>query len=189
MRLLDRLVQNDAAAWREFVTNYQRLVFSRVRRVLVQFGRGDDHSLAEDLCADVFAMLLANDCAQLRKFEGRSKLSTWLDVVVRRISIRKLTQLTARVGKFSEPSHLETVVGATGEDRLAGENRQQLATALQQLSEADQQVLHLFYFDQRSYAQIAASLNLSTTSVGPKLKRAQQRLRKILSAGNEGATD
>jgi RNA polymerase sigma-70 factor (ECF subfamily) len=188
--LVDRLVQGDAVAWREFVTKYQRLVLTRVRRTLEQFGRGNDHALADDLCADAFALLLANDCAQLRRFEGRSKLSTWLDVVVRRISIRKLTQLKSTTRRYADAGHLETVMGSRGVDLVAIDKSPHLGVAMQQLSDADREVLQLFYFDQRSYAQIAATLNLSINTVGPMLKRAQQRLRKILTATNsEGQPD
>ena len=53
-------------------------------------------------------------------------------------------------------------------------------TAMAQLVEADRMVLRLFYFERQSYAQISQRMGLSINTIGPKMKRAQQRLRKIL---------
>lgn len=179
--LIKRLVRGDANAWQQFVVKYQRLVLSRIRNTMAQFGRESDHALAEDICADAFALLLANDCAQLQRFEGRSKLSTWLDVVTRRICLRKLSRVSKQSARIVGNADLETVAGPAGDDPTVDDTRD-LKLAMSQLSGPDRQVLELFYFEHRTYAQIATDLQLSINTVGPKLKRAQQRLRKILTS-------
>lgn len=179
--LIQRLVIGDPAAWRLFVLKYQRLVLARVSRTLGQFGQQNDQALAEDICADVFALLVSNGCAQLRRFEGRSKLSTWLDVIARRVCLRKLSQSQLRSNHLVGPADLATVAGAAGDDSVLAEDRQELRSAMKQLARGDRVVLELFYFEERTYAQIASELELSINTVGPKLQRAQKRLRKLMT--------
>ena len=51
-----------------------------------------------------------------------------------------------------------------------------LKRAMAQLSEADQNVLGLFYFEELSYEAMALRLGIRPTAVGPRLTRARQRL-------------
>jgi len=46
-----------------------------------------DFAAAEDFASSVRLALLADDCAILRKFEGRSSIATYLTIVVRRIFV------------------------------------------------------------------------------------------------------
>jgi RNA polymerase sigma factor (sigma-70 family) len=70
---LSRLVAaGDEAAFARLVDRYQRAVFSTIRRYL---GSSTD---VEDLAQDVFASVWQN----ARRFEGRSKFSTWLYRIV-----------------------------------------------------------------------------------------------------------
>ena len=179
--LIDGLLSRDPVAWQAFVTRYQRLVFARVVRTLAQFGKANDHAAAEDFTADIFAMLIADDCAQLRRFEGRSKLSTWLDVVTRRVTIRAISRVQSRQRNVVPDANLDTIAGASGDDdAISKVDPATVRAAMSQLVEADQMVLHLFYFERQSYAEIAERMGLSINTIGPKLKRAQQRLRKII---------
>jgi len=42
----------------------------------------------------------------------------------------------------------------------------------------------VYYFDQKlSYAEIGRQLGITENAVGPKLHRAQQRLKKIMQSG------
>lgn len=188
LHLIDRLVRGDAEAWRQFVNNYQRLIFARVLNTLRQYNRGEDHTLAEDICADVFALLIADNCDRLRRFEGRSKLSTWLDVVARRICLRRVAQSDRGQQLHSESSFDDVATSSDAAAMLRKEESAHVRAAMAQLAEADQCVLRMFYFEHQSYQQIAAELNLSVNTVGPKLQRAQQRLGKILRAGHANRT-
>ena len=103
LSLIRELVNQDAHAWQTFTATYQNLIYARVRQTLseCQFSL----SAADDVCADVFAELLDNRCASLRSFQGRSRLSTWLSVVTRRICLRFVTrQRPAPSMRLSDPS-------------------------------------------------------------------------------------
>ncbi len=181
LALIEALVRHDDGAWSRFVHGCQRLILSRVLQTLRQCGHQDDHAFAEDICADIFAMLLADDCEQLRRFEGRSKLSTWLAVIARRVTLRRLSQHRAAAPTSLTHTPIDEV--ASTADTLKTLQREEAAhlhTAMQRLSETDQAVLRSFYFEHQSYTQIADQLDVSVNTVGPKLHRAQQRLKQIL---------
>ena len=182
-KLIAGLLSGDASAWRTLVTRYQRLVFARVVRTLAQFGQANDHAAAEDITADIFALLIADECAQLRSFEGRSKLSTWLDVITRRVTLRSISRTRSRQQNLVPDANLDTIAGTAGDDSATlGLEAEAVQAGMSQLVEADREVLQMFYFERQSYAQIADRMGLSINTIGPKLKRAQQRLRKIITA-------
>jgi len=188
--LVQRLVAGDAAAWKIFVQRFQRLVLARVLVAAREVNQPLAQADAEDLCAEVFSQLVAGNFAVLRRFEGRSTLSTWLCVVTRRIVLRKLS-ITRR-----EPSRpvqsmppLDSLPGADGNDPLTiligGEDRALLATGMAQLGERQRQLACLFYIDGCSYREISEQLQIPVNSIGPTLARIHDKLRAPMKQGHE----
>ena len=63
---------------------------------------------------------------------------------------------------------------------LPAEERTQLQACMAQLKQTDRLAL-VMYFDQKlSYAEIGRALGITENAVGPKLHRAQKRLRKLM---------
>jgi RNA polymerase sigma-70 factor (ECF subfamily) len=191
-QLVQRLVAGDALAWRMFVERFERLVYSRV----LATAREVDHSLpaadAEDLCAEVFAQLVAANCAVLRRFAGRSTLSTWLCVITRRIVLRRLMIARREPSRTTAPSELllESVPGGAAGDPLenliGGEDRELVAAGLAQLGERQRQLARLFYIDGCTYREISDRLQIPMNSIGPTLARIHDRLRAVLNGGENG---
>ena len=188
--LVQQLTAGDAVAWKIFVQRFQRLVLARVLVAAHEVNQPLAQADAEDLCAEVFSQLVAGNFAVLRRFEGRSMLSTWLCVVTRRIVLRQLT--IAR----REPSRpvqsmppLDSLPGADGNDPLAiligGEDRTLLATGMAQLGERQRQLACLFYIDGRSYREISEQLQIPMNSIGPTLARIHDKLRAAMKQGQE----
>ncbi|MFO0902302.1 MAG: RNA polymerase sigma factor [Pirellulales bacterium] len=182
IELIRRLVAGDATAWRDFVDRFHRLVAARVAATARELQVPLRPTDAEDLAAEVFLQLVARDFAALREFQGRSTLSTWLSVIARRISLRKL--LSAR-REPANPLYAAPPVETADEahaDPLAqlihGENRRRLAAALADLSDRQRELVQLHYLDGCSYREISQRLGIPMNSVGPSLQRAQQKLRE-----------
>jgi RNA polymerase sigma factor (sigma-70 family) len=174
-----RLLARDERAWLEFVREYRKLILHRIHAAAREFrlasGRSD---LVEDVCAEIFALLLSNNMDSLRQYAGRSKLSTWLAVVVRRTAMRYFQRYAAG-HRQSDTAEMDQIpVPCANESDEHQQHR--LRTTLRRLSPADQQVLTLYYDSQQSYAQIAAALGITENAVGPKLQRARSRLKAIL---------
>jgi RNA polymerase sigma-70 factor (ECF subfamily) len=185
--LVRRLAAGDAAAWQAFVERYQRLVFSRVAAAARELHAEIDPSDAEDLCAEVFAQLVARDFAYLRHFEGRSTLATWLSVVTRRICLRQLASRRRTWQRESASADRADVpqAGISAADPLAAlitsENRQRLAAGMSQLDGRQRTLVQLFYLDGLSYKEIGQRLGMPVNSVGPTLKRAQEKLKTLMN--------
>jgi RNA polymerase sigma-70 factor (ECF subfamily) len=160
-------------------------VLARVIASGRELNRSLSPSDAEDLCAEVFSRLIADDYAALKRFEGRSTLSTWLCVVTRRIVIRCLSAGSREPSQPSRlPPPLETLPAASDDEPLAAmiseEDRALLAAGLAQLGERHQQLARLFYLEGQSYREISRQLNMPVNSIGPTLARIHDKLRAAM---------
>ena len=179
LTLVQRLLVRDEAAWLEFVTRFDRLIQSRIDATCREVGMTTDlANVVTEVSAEVYAALVDRDMESLRNFSGRSRLSTWLSVVVRRIALRHVSR-RRRLPVSAQPEQCSQLVERTPESDGA-EKLAEIKAARHQLSSSDQRVLRLFYDDGRTYEQIAEVLEISANAVGPKLYRARRRLRKIL---------
>jgi RNA polymerase sigma-70 factor (ECF subfamily) len=183
--LIERLLGRQRAAWEEFVARYQRVLSAQIDRTARQCGRTMRAADLEDACAEVFAVLLANDMAPLRAFRGASSLSTWLTVIARRVCLRHIDrQPRVQSLEMSVPSTVDES-GDTSSDVLRDlirvEESRQLGWSLAQLRGRDRELLGLYFEQQLSYQEISQRMGISINSVGPKIQRARQRLRRIMN--------
>lgn len=139
---------------------------------------------AEDLTQQTF--LVAQ--GKLHQVRDEAKARSWLYAVLRSCflkSRRKNMPLTATqaelaVDQIAEPSQGEEV------------DRQRLQWALDGLPDEYKLVVLMFYFEDYSYKQIAAELEIPIGTVMSRLARAKGRMRRALLAdgrADEGGTD
>jgi RNA polymerase sigma-70 factor, ECF subfamily len=185
--LVQRLIAGEALAWRTFVERFGRLVLARVNVTAREMNQSLAASDAEDLCAEVFSQLVANQFAALARFEGRSALSTWLCVVARRVVLRRLTSERRELARAAMQTRIlavELLPGSGLENPLAllisDEDRAQVASALAQLGDRQREMARLFYIDGCSYREISQKLDMPMNSVGPTLNRIHAKLRAAL---------
>ena len=90
--LLKRCLAEEPGAWKDFVDRFIGLFIHVIGHV------GDSRSVKlssddiDDLCAEVFVSLLADDFAILRRFRGQSSLATYLTVIARRIVVKEVSR-------------------------------------------------------------------------------------------------
>jgi len=184
LALVQRLAGGDAAAWREFVERYQRLILTRVLVAAREANQPLAVADAEDQTAEVFAALVAGGFAMLRRFEGRSTLSTWLCVVTRRMVLRRLSARRRDPARPAAGPPLDALAGPPHDSPLTkligGEDLDRLSAGLDQLGERQQQIARLFYWGGCTYREISEQLDMPVNSIGPTLARIQQRLRAAL---------
>ncbi|MDG2221302.1 MAG: sigma-70 family RNA polymerase sigma factor [Rubripirellula sp.] len=177
--LIRRMLSGENAAWVEFVTRYDALIHARVHAAWREAGLTVlSPEAAAEISAEVIAGLLNNEMKTLRSYGGRSRLSTWLSVIVRRATLRYLHSLRKQHGDADlehQADHRDEQrqLRETSEDRIAV-----LRVARKKLSPEDQHVLQMFYERGCSYQQLAADLGISINAIGPKLDRARRRLRE-----------
>lgn len=195
-QLVVRMVAGDREAWAEFVDQNQRAVYARVNQVLTQQGTHAESNDADDVVADLFVSLLAENMRMLRRFEHRSTLATWLTIIAHRMSLRAAKKSNRRwktgerdrtSGPVSIPSSnqsLEQLPGDPAENPLDQlmdlERRSKIRAKLAMLKPADRQVIELFHFEDLCYREIAMRMGMSENSVGSRLTRAQRRLKRLV---------
>lgn len=115
--LLDRCVENAPGAWNDFVDRFYGLFVHVARHTAHSRSARLDAADVDDLCADVFLTILADDFRVLRSFEGRSSLATYLTVVARRVVVRNLSERRMAEALGHVAAHGESINRAMGHER------------------------------------------------------------------------
>ena len=143
-----------------------------------------------DLHEEIFQEVFVNVLKSLPRFEGRSKLSTW----VASIAIHTCYQFIHKAAKQecveSFESWLERgpepgVFPDVQEDFERTEVRQRLEHHLQELAPKYALPITLFYLEGMSYKEIAGILNIPLGTVKSHLLRGLGELRKKIEGGND----
>jgi len=136
---------------------------------------------AEDLTQQTF-MIAQEKGGQVREPE---KVRSWLYTVLRSCfwkSRRKKAPLAA--------GDLELNLDHTAEETPSDDDidREALQAALMQLADEFREVLAMFYFEECSYKEIAAKLELPMGTVMSRLSRAKSHLKKALTQTEKPTT-
>ena len=181
--LLQRCVARKPRAWEDFVDRFLGLVVHVIRHSAqcrsIRLGQAD----IEDLAAEAFLALIADDFAVLRRFRGESSLATYLTVVTRRVIVCELLKhkKTASLHELSENS-IPVAKTASPEERMT--NREEVERLLGHLHGPEADVVRLYHLEGKSYQEISDRVGMPENSVGPTLSRARRRIREVGSQGN-----
>ena len=168
-QLIARCRRRETGAWNDFVDRFIGLFIHVVdltaHRRSVTLQRAD----RDDLVADVFAEILDNDFAVLKRFAERSSLATYLTVVARRVVIREIVRR-----RREEGLGLSTQLTAEAEQRIVDTDL--VATLMSHLSAHEGQIVKMFHLQNKSYREIAALMKVSESSIGATLTRARKKM-------------
>lgn len=181
--LLERCLARDSSAWREFVDRFSGLFVHVINHTAearsVELSSND----TDDLCAEIFLAILANDFAILRRFKGESSLATYLAVISRRIVVREVISRRMAEAMGHVKSHNANVemahAGISEFTRI--ENRELVQRMLEGLPEREASIIQQFHLEGRTYREIGERLGIPENSIGPTLARAREKLRHNLS--------
>ena len=182
--LLSRCLERESGAWKDFVDRFIGLFIhvinhtAHARSVKVS---SDD---IDDLCAEVFVTILADDMAVLRRFRGKCSLATYLTVVARRIVVREVARrrMAEAMGHVSAHQSSLDKAKATGNHEIKRiEDSDQVDRMLKGLSDRDADIVRQYHLEGRTYREISSKLNVPENSIGPTLSRAREHLREKAS--------
>ena len=176
-QLLQRCLARQPRAWEDFVDRFLGLVVHVVNHTAESRSIGIAAQDREDLVAEMFTALLADDFAVLRRFRGQSSLATYLTVVARRVVVRELLKRRI-VPNQADTSDIDQVAGRdeSVEERLA--NREEVERMLDELHGEEADIVRLYHLEGKSYDEISRQTGVPTNSVGPTLSRARAKLRR-----------
>ena len=169
MVLLDRVKRGDRAA---FEVLY-RLYHPRLTRFLLRVARRP--MLVEEALNDTMMVVWQRPDS----FNGDSKLSTWIFAIAYRKAMKAL-------GRFDDPREdLESAERASEdqgpeEDSAAFRRRDLLAKAMDGLSPTHRAVVHLTYYHELDYNEIARILDCPVGTVKTRMFHARRQLRSLI---------
>lgn len=176
-QLVERSVEvagGDVGAFEVLVSRHQERVLANCRYLS---GSATD---AEDLAQEVFVKAFFG----LRRFEGRSKFSTWLQ----RIKInhclnfneKKRNKSFVSIDSPEVESRVDLQTAPRAERNLrARDQGRRIESVLDEMSENLRVPLILRDADELSYAEIAEQLELSLSAVKMRIKRGRDEFRRL----------
>lgn len=178
--LLQRCLAGEPGAWNDFVNRFIGLFVHVINHTAHTRSVPLSPDDVDDLCAEVFVVLLANDCVVLRRFQGRSSLATYLTVVARRVVVREIARRRKAEALGHVPAHQSSLerADATVREQRQVDNREEVLQLIETLPTADADVVRQFHLEGRSYREISDQLGIPENSIGPTLTRARARMRQ-----------
>jgi len=184
VRLMLRARDGDEAAFSELVANYQDRLVAVLAHLL------QNREAAEDLAQEVFLRIYRARSG----YQPTARFSTWMFQIANNLA-RNLRRDTGRrreillngdeSGLNSADAAPRTIADKSGlmptRQSEKSEMRAVVQAALETLTETQRMAVLLHRFDEMSYADIAATLDLSPSAVKSLLSRARESLREKLS--------
>jgi RNA polymerase sigma-70 factor (ECF subfamily) len=179
--LMLRVRRGDPEAFALLVARYWPRVFGRLYRQL------GDREEAEDLTQDVFLRLYR----YRTRYQPRAKFATWLFHITQNVARnavrsrrrRPCVPLTAVAGLDGTPS-LEEVLPDREESPSRPLEREELAcrvrSAVSSLADRQRTAVELHQFEERTYNEVAAEMDMTPKAAKSLLYRARNQLRETL---------
>jgi len=191
-QLVDDCLAGTPEAWDLLLKRYGRLighVVNETARRRQTSLSGDD---ADDLVAEVFAELISRNAAALRLFSGRSTLATYLTVIARRVTVRRLTRANAGPVASADSVADQPDGHPTATEEAA--DQEEIEHLLNLLPEEERSLLRMHDYEGRSYGEISHATGVPIGSIGPRLSRARETIRRATNgkpsgAGTESSTE
>ncbi|TWU41206.1 RNA polymerase sigma factor SigX [Novipirellula aureliae] len=177
-QLLQHCLDGAPRAWQNFADRFLGLVVHVANHTAESRGFSLDSSTRDDLVAEVFLAIIANDFGVLRRFRRNCSLATYLTVISRRVIARRLAAAgrTARpVGdiRSAADSQAESDNGAAS--RI--EDQEQVQQLLLRLDPQEANVVRMYHLEGKSYQEISQTVGMAENSIGPVLSRARAKMR------------
>lgn len=162
--------KGDEDAFQALYHRYEKRVFQYMMSTL-----GDPH-LTEETMVEVMVAVWKG----AGKFRGASKVSTWIFGIAHHKAIDAIRRVSSqRRSSLPLDDAAETVDPSDGpEDKAQQQDLAKLTNqAMQDLSADHREVLHLAFFEELSYQDIAAMLEIPINTVKTRVYYAKQQLK------------
>ena len=183
--MVEALVRNEAAAWREFQKRYDRLIMRCITKVTKSFSAVSADDVRE-IYAQLLVSLLANDKAKLRAFDPArgSRFSSYIGMLAIHCAydwlraIRREPQREAIAAAEELSSELPDPYQAT----VQQERAQLAARVMEGFSERDRVFATLYFGEGLEPDEIARSMKISVKTVYSKKHKIQSKLESIVAS-------
>jgi RNA polymerase sigma-70 factor, ECF subfamily len=152
-----------AAAFELLLDHYQEKVFRLVYSILKETAK------AEEVTQDIFLKLWQ----VVSDYDGRASLSTWLYTIARNTALS-----TLRAESYRKTLPIEDHEPSSANWK-AGLQRMEMMQLVERLPDVQQEVITLFYLQDRSVQDVAQMLDLAEGTVKSHLHRARHALAEL----------
>ncbi|MHC4957796.1 MAG: RNA polymerase sigma factor [Planctomycetota bacterium] len=144
-----------------------------------------DSSLAEDAAQEAFV----RGFRAIHRFRTTEPFYPWLYRILKNVCLTKLKRRSRRKGEFSidteDSPPLEGPPSDPSGEASKKELRATIDAAMAKLSDPHREILHLSHFEELSYKEIAACLDIPIGTVMSRLWAARKALKKVLGPALE----
>ena len=169
--LLKRVAEGDKAAMHIMFARHRVKVFRFILRTV------RNPAIAEDLVSQVFLDVWRS----ANRFENRARVSTWLLSIARFKAINALRR-RAREAPLDQQK-LPDVADAADTPEAALDRKETngiLQACIDALSPAHREIIELFYYRERSVAELSEAIGIPLATVKSRIFYARKQLAKIL---------
>lgn len=187
-RLIARCIAREDRAWHRFLREYQTCIQGAIMSLLAKFSI-HEVEVADDIFASVIEKLLVDDCRALRRFQGKSKFSTWLVSIARNKtydylrSLKRKPTVSMSTPIDDEDDDMEKMLAADLDLEHDLETRLTAEEALDMLPTEERLVLKLYYIEGMKEREIAVLLDLSVDAVSARKSRSLKKIRSLVRKG------
>ena len=165
-----QIIKGNHAAYERLMNRHKPLVYTLALRLV-----GNPQE-AEEVAQDAFVKAFRS----IRKFEGKSKFSTWLYSITYKTAISHLRSQTNKKVLYNnrEPEDYDMSSAPLPQfSKLKAKQRQKfLKQAIASLPKEEGSIITLFYLHELSLKEIVEVTNLSLSNAKVKLHRARKKL-------------
>ncbi len=162
IRLVDRFLTGDQSAFEVLYARYYERVFALTRGIVL------DLEETADVVQEIFTLAYKN----LHKFDQRAKFGTWLF----RIAVNRSIQQTRKIKRT--PKTTELVESLVAPEAETEDSDPRIYESLALLQPQDRALLTMFYWEEMSLGDIAASLGCNINAAKTRLYRARERFKE-----------
>jgi RNA polymerase sigma-70 factor (ECF subfamily) len=184
--LLQQVLRQDEAAWRELLRRFRGLIFRCIGKTLARFEANLSNEDPDEIYAEVCFNLLRNDMKKLRVYDPRrgSKLGSWIGLIAINTAYDHL-RVTARWPRLDRiegcPDRPDAAPGPL-EELLAAERHARLNALAASFSARDQTFMELYFGRGMSPTEVARRMRISVKTVYSKKNKISKRLVAIAQA-------
>ena len=169
--LLKRIAQGDESAMADFYRGFESTVYRFI------LSRLNDSFEAADILNEVMLEVWRS----AGRFEGRSAVSSWVLGIARYKTIDRLRKRRPEAQEELEDDIVDTDSPDPAEAVAASENSGFVQHCMEKLSAAHREVVHLAFFQDLSYGEIAAIVGCPEGTVKTRMFHAKRALQHCLA--------
>ena len=183
-QLVLAIKEGDKNSFAQLVDTYKNKIYSMAYKFT------NDYVDAQDLAQEIFIKVYG----QIGRFQGNSKLSTWIykvgintciDWKRKKDRLRETSLTDLNLTKHNHIIINNTILDKTPENKtIHNEEQRELHQIIYNMSEIYKIVIIMYHFNNMSYEEIGKNLNIPIKTVETRLYRARKILRSKLSKQN-----